>query len=81
MLARGNEIFNFNDALVSSTRTLPVKIYTSKKKKSCSPGATKILLFPGENSFSFFQGKIFTGSVRVLLTSASLKLKLLNNIN
>ena len=29
---------------------------------------------PGEHGFSFFQVKMFTGSVRVLLTSASLKL-------
>ena len=34
---------------------------------------------PGENGFSFFQVKIFIGSVRVLLTSASLK-KLSSNI-
>ena len=44
MLPQGNEIFlnlNFNDALVSSTRTLPVKIFTWKKEKHCSPKATK----------------------------------------
>ena len=61
MLAQGNEIcfnFNFNDALVSSTRTLPVKIFTWKKEKPCSPGAQKnfpcagrawFLLLPSEN--------------------------------
>ena len=50
MLAQGNEIcfdFNFNDALVSSTRTLPVKIFTWKKEKPCSPGARKIFLCLG----------------------------------
>ena len=50
MLAQGNEIcfnFNFNDALVSSTRTLPVKIFTWKKEKPCSPGARKNFLCPG----------------------------------
>ena len=49
MLARGNEIcfdFNFNDALVSSTRTLPGKIFTWKKEKPCSPGARKIFFVP-----------------------------------
>ena len=81
MLARGNEFFlnsnfNFNDALVSSTRTLPAKIFTWKKEKPCSPGATKIFCAPGEHGFSFFQVKIFTGSVRVLLTISSLKIKL-----
>ena len=30
---------------------------------------------PGEHGFPFFQLKTFTGSVRVLLTSVSLKLK------
>ena len=34
----------FSDVLVSSTLTLPVNIYTWKKKKPCSPGATKIFL-------------------------------------
>ena len=29
---------------------------------------------PGEHGFSFFQVKMFTGSVSVLLTSASLKI-------
>ena len=38
-------------------------------------GTKKIFLAPGEHGFSFFQVKIFTGRVRVLLTSASLKLK------
>ena len=32
---------------------------------------------PGEHGFSFFQVKIFTGSVCVLLTSPSLKIKIL----
>ena len=32
---------------------------------------------PGEHGFSFFQVKMFTGSVSVLLTSASLKITLL----
>ena len=36
---------------------------------------TKIFVTPGEHSFSFSQVKMFTGSVSVLLTSASLKLK------
>ena len=84
MLAQGNEIFlnfNFNDALVSSTRTLPVKIFTWKKEKPCSPGARKIFCAPGEHGLSFFQVKCYTGSVRVLLTSASLKLNLFSNIN
>ena len=35
----------FSDVLVSSTLTLPVNIYTWKKKKPCSPGETKILNF------------------------------------
>ena len=34
----------FSDVLVSSTLTLPVNIYTWKKKKPCSPGATKIFV-------------------------------------
>ena len=32
---------------------------------------------PGEHGFSFFQVKMFTGSVSVLLTSPSLKIKIL----
>ena len=36
---------------------------------------TKIFVAPGEHGFSFFQVKIFTGSVSVLLTSTSLKIK------
>ena len=77
MLAWGNEIFlnsnfNFNDALVSSTRTLPLKIFTRKKEKPCSPSGTKIFCAPDEHGFAFFQVKIFTGSVRLLLTSASI---------
>ena len=32
-------------------------------------------LAPGEHGFSFFQVKMFTGSVSVLLTSTSLKVK------
>ena len=79
MLAQGNEIcfnFNFNDALVSSTRTLPVKIFTR-------PAQGKFFCAPGEHGLSFFQVKFYTGSVRVRLTSASLKLKLnlFSNIN
>ena len=31
---------------------------------------------PGEHGFSFFQVKMFTGSVSVLLTSPSLKIKI-----
>ena len=94
----------FNDVLVSSTLTLPVNIFTWKKEKPCSPGATKwytseqhtytssehlhleeeetmlargtkIFVAPGEHGFFFFQVKIFTGSVCVLLTSISLKIK------
>ena len=38
---------------------------------------TKIFVAPGEHGFSFFQVKMFTGSVSVLLTSASLKITLL----
>ena len=45
----------FNDILVSSTLTLPVNIYTWKKEKPCSPGATKIFVAPGKHGFSFFQ--------------------------
>ena len=97
---------------MSSTRTLPVNIFTWKKEKPCFPGAGKILSSqhrsvvltlcwysriptsltlqpwwfkyskgrefdsrPGEHGFPFFQLKTFTGSVRVLLTSVSLKLK------
>ena len=33
-----------------------------------------IFVAPGENGFSFFQVKLFTGSVSVLLTSISLKI-------
>ena len=40
-----------------------------------SPGARKFFVAPGEHGFSFLRVKMFTGSVRVLLTSASLKLK------
>ena len=36
---------------------------------------TKILVAPGEYGFSFFQVKLFTGSVSVLLTGTSLKNK------
>ena len=36
----------------------------------------KIFVPLGEHGFSIFKVKIFNGSVRVLLTSASLKLKL-----
>ena len=35
---------------------------------------------PGENGFFFFQVKIFTGSVSVLLTSISLKKKRVRDI-
>ena len=45
---------------------------------------TKIFVAPGEHGFSFFQVKMFTGSVSVLLTSTSLKIKkknINNNIN
>ena len=34
----------FNDLLVSSRPTLPVNIFTWKKKKPCSPGARKFSL-------------------------------------
>ena len=63
----------FNDVLVSSTLTLPVNIFTLEKEKPCSPGAVKISMPPGEHGFSFFQVKMFTGSVSVLLTGTSLK--------
>ena len=36
---------------------------------------TKIFVAPGEYGFSFFQVKLFTGSVSVLLTGTSLKNK------
>ena len=36
---------------------------------------TKIFVAPGEHGFSFFQVKLFTGSVSVLLTGTSLKIK------
>ena len=51
----------FNDVLVSSTLTLPVNIFTWKKKKPCSPGTTKIFV-------------PWAPSVSVLLTSTSLKI-------
>ena len=35
----------FNNVLVSSTLTLPVNIFTWKKEKLCSPGATTIFVF------------------------------------
>ena len=34
----------------------------------------KIFVAPGEHGFFFFQVKMFTGSVSVLLTSTSLKI-------
>ena len=37
--------------------------------------STKIFVAPGEHGFSFFQVKMFTGSVSVLLTSTSLKIE------
>ena len=37
----------------------------------------KIFVAPGEHGFSFFQVKIFTGSVSVLLISTSLKITFL----
>ena len=39
---------------------------------------TKIFVDPGEHGFSFFQVKMFTGSVSVLLTSTSSKIKKIN---
>ena len=36
---------------------------------------TKIFVAPGEHGFSFFQVKMFTGGVSVLLTSTSLEIK------
>ena len=36
---------------------------------------TKIFVAPGEHGFSFSQVKMFTGSVSVLLTSTSFKIK------
>ena len=39
-----------------------------------APG-TKIFVAPGEHGFSFFQVKLLTGSVSVLLTGTSLKIK------
>ena len=42
----------FNDALVSSTLTLPVNVFTWKKQKPCSRAmlarGTKIFVAPGE---------------------------------
>ena len=69
----------FNDVLVSSTLTLPVNIFTWKKEKPCSPRATKIFVVSPSSKnfhgFSFFQVKMCTGSISVLLTSTSLKIK------
>ena len=66
--------FIFNDVLVSSRLTRPVNIFTWKKEKPCSPGA-QIFVAPGEHGFCFFQVKLFTKSVSVLLTGTSLKIK------
>ena len=45
-----------------------------KVESSILARGTKIFVAQGEHSFSFFHVKIFTGSVSVLLTSASLKI-------
>ena len=44
-----------------------------KVASSILAGGTKIFVAPGEHGF-FFQVKMFTGSVSVLLTSTSLKI-------
>ena len=67
-------IFFFNDVLVSSTLTLPVNILTWKKEETMPARGNENFRAPGEHGFSFFQVKMFTGRVIVLLTSTSLKI-------
>ena len=66
----------FNNTLVNSARTLPVNIFTWKKEKPY-PWGMKIFV-PRAYGFSFFQVKMFTGGVHVLLTTVSFKSKLKN---
>ena len=68
------QLIKFNNTLMSNARTLPVNIFTWKKEK---PYARDMKIFvPREYGFSFFQVKMVTGSVHMLLTSVSFKLKL-----
>ena len=64
----------FNDVLASSTLTPPVNIFTWKQGETMLSRGNENFRAPGEHGFSFFQVKIFTGSVSVLLTSTFLKI-------
>ena len=85
MLIRGNE--NFRAPGKNRTRDLPhtrSDVLTTEppglyRQWSRNSTITTLLYFcnvraPREHSFSFFQVKMFTGSVSVLLTSTSLKI-------
>ena len=60
--------------LVSSTYTSSEQFHLEEGETMLTWG-TKIFVAPGEHGFSFFQVKLFTGSVNVLLTGISLKIK------
>ena len=49
----------FNDVLVSSTLTLPVNIFTWKKGKPCSSGATKFFSLIKKKVKNRFTRKMF----------------------
>ena len=63
----------FNDVLVSSSYTSSEHFYLEEGETILAWG-TKIFVALGEHGFSFFQVKLFTGSVSVLLTSTLLKI-------
>ena len=62
----------FNDVLVSSTLTLSVNIFTWKKEKQCSPGATKFFFLNKKkikikNSFTRKMFRILTKRILTCL--------------
>ena len=74
MASSSFQLLKFNNTLMSNARTLPVNIFTWKKEKPYARGMK--IFVPRAYGFSFFQVKMVTGSVHVLLTSVSFKLKL-----
>ena len=64
----------FNDVLVSSTFTLPVNISLGRRRNHTRPGHENFRC-SGRVWFLLLPSEMFTGSVIVLLTSTSLKIK------
>ena len=96
MLIRGNKNFrapgenrirDLPHARSDVLTTEPPGLYRQWSRNSTIPAECTTLPYfcnfraPGEHSFSFFQVKMFTGSVSVLLTSTSLKITKCKIIN